>query len=80
MRHPRADAGRIGSFVSGSSLAFPTNEEIVAWSGQNSAPVVAWQNEPPINRWIDILHLAERLAPEPALIPEDVWDRISRQV
>jgi glutathione S-transferase len=52
-----------------------TNEEIVAWSGQNSAPVVAWKDEAPINRWIDILHLAERLAPQPALIPEDAWDR-----
>ena len=52
-----------------------TNDEIVAWSGQNSAPVVAWQDEPPINRWIDILNLAERLAPEPALIPENAWDR-----
>jgi glutathione S-transferase len=51
------------------------NEEIVAWSGQNSAPVVAWKDEAPINRWIDILHLAERLAPKPALIPEDAWDR-----
>jgi glutathione S-transferase len=51
------------------------NEEIVAWSGQNSAPVVAWKDEPPIDRWIDILHLAERLAPEPALIPKDAWDR-----
>jgi glutathione S-transferase len=52
-----------------------TNEEIVAWSGQNSAPVVAWKDEAPINKWIDILHLAERLAPEPALIPDDAWDR-----
>jgi len=52
-----------------------TNDEIVAWSGQNSAPIVAWQDEPPINRWIDILHLAERLAPEPTLIPRDAWDR-----
>ncbi len=52
-----------------------TNEEIVAWSGQNSAPVVAWKDEPPLNRWMDILHLAERLAPEPALIPADAWDR-----
>jgi glutathione S-transferase len=51
------------------------NDEIVAWSGQNSAPVVAWKDEAPINRWTDILHLAERLAPEPALIPEDAWDR-----
>src|SRR6202035_3244883 len=47
------------------------NEEIVAWSGQNSAPVVAWADEAPIHRWQDILLLAERLAPAPALIPAD---------
>ena len=41
------------------------NREIVAWSGQNSGPVVAWANEKPIDRWIDILYLAERLAPIP---------------
>jgi glutathione S-transferase len=52
-----------------------TNEDVVAWSGQNSAPVVAWKDEAPINKWIDILHLAERLAPEPALIPKHAWDR-----
>ena len=38
-------------------------------SGQNSAPVVAWRNEKPINRWLDILLLAERLAPQPSLLP-----------
>lgn len=45
------------------------NHEIVAWSGQNTGPVVAWADEKPIDRWIDILHLAERLAPTPSLIP-----------
>jgi glutathione S-transferase len=52
------------------------NEEIVAWSGQNSAPVVAWNDEPPINRWQDIILLAERLAPTPALIPADAHQRV----
>lgn len=47
------------------------NAEIAAWSGQNSAPVVVWQDEPPLNRWLDILLLAERLAPAPALLPAD---------
>ncbi|MBI3197670.1 MAG: hypothetical protein HYZ40_09195 [Rhodospirillales bacterium] len=51
------------------------NVEIAAWSGQNSAPVVAWGAEPPINRWLDILLLAERLAPEPALLPADPRQR-----
>lgn len=45
------------------------NPELVAWSGQASAPVVAWQDEPPRHHWLDILFLAERLNPEPALIP-----------
>ena len=34
------------------------NAEIAAWSGQNSAPVVAWQDEKPLHRWLDILRLA----------------------
>ncbi len=51
------------------------NPEIVAWSGQNTGPVVAWADEKPINRWIDILYLAERLAPTPALIPADPIER-----
>jgi len=45
------------------------NADIVAWGGEASAPIVAWAKEKPINRWIDILYLAERLAPRPALIP-----------
>ena len=53
-----------------------SNEEIVAWSSQNSAPVVAWNDEPPIHRWQDIILLAERLAPAPALIPEDALQRV----
>lgn len=51
------------------------NEEIVAWSGQNSGPVVAWRDGPPLNRWLDILLLAERLAPTPALLPADLLQR-----
>jgi len=51
------------------------NENIVAWGGETSAPVVAWAKEKPINRWIDILYLAERLAPKPSLIPSDVIQR-----
>ncbi|MEK7753070.1 MAG: hypothetical protein AAB654_14195 [Acidobacteriota bacterium] len=51
------------------------NAEIAAWSGQNSAPIVAWQGEAPLNRWLDILLLAERLAPAPALLPADPLQR-----
>jgi glutathione S-transferase len=51
------------------------NETIVAWGGESSAPIVAWAKEKPINRWIDILYLAERLAPKPALLPTDATQR-----
>ena len=52
-----------------------SNNEIVAWTGQNSAPVVAWNDEAPIHRWQDIILLAESLAPAPALIPADALHR-----
>ncbi len=51
------------------------NPEIVAWGGEASAPIVAWAKEKPINRWIDILYLAERLAPTPSLLPKDATQR-----
>jgi glutathione S-transferase len=51
------------------------NPEVAAWSGQNSGPVVAWSDGPPLNRWLDILLLAERLAPTPALLPADPLQR-----
>lgn len=43
---------------------------IAAWAGNSSVPVVAYDNEPLRTGWVEILLLAERLAPEPALIPE----------
>jgi len=51
------------------------NEEIVAWSGADSAPVVAFGKEKPITRWDDILFLIERLAPAKPLVPESREDR-----
>jgi len=51
------------------------NDDLVAWGGEASAPFVAWAAEKPINRWIDILYLAERLAPTPSLIPADGTQR-----
>ena len=51
------------------------NEDIATWGGETSAPIVAWAKEKPINRWIDILYLAERLAPEPMLLPVDATQR-----
>tara|TARA_B110000037_G_scaffold203364_1_gene246366 strand:- start:11 stop:760 length:750 start_codon:yes stop_codon:yes gene_type:complete len=52
------------------------NPELLAWSGTNSGPVAAWNNESPINRWDDILFLIERLAPQKPLLPKAAAARI----
>src|SRR5215469_2859812 len=62
-------------YVAAPWLGGEPNADIVAWGGEASAPIVAWAKEKPINRWIDILYLAERLAPTPPLIPADAMQR-----
>jgi len=51
-------------------------QTLLEWTGQDSFPVLAWNDERPLSRWIDQLNLAERLAPTPRLIPESLEDRI----
>jgi glutathione S-transferase len=51
------------------------NAELREWTGQTSAPVAILDDEPPRTTWSAILQLAERLAPEPALIPADADER-----
>lgn len=51
------------------------NEALREWTGQTSAPVAIYGDEPPRTTWSAIIHLAERLAPEPALVPADPGDR-----
>lgn len=41
------------------------------WTGQSNAPIAIYENESPRSGWAEILALAERLAPEPALVPTD---------
>lgn len=62
-------------YVVAAQEAGGANERLVAWAGENSGPVVAWRDEKPVHRWFDILMLAERLAPVPALVPADPLDR-----
>lgn len=62
-------------YVAAPWLVGEPNAAIVTWGGETSAPIVAWAQEKPIHRWIDILYLAERLAPTPALIPMDATQR-----
>ncbi len=51
------------------------NEELRAWTGHDNAPQAVWNDEPARTGWTEILMLAERIAPEPALLPEDAADR-----
>lgn len=46
-----------------------------AWTGQRSAPVAMYEQEPPRSGWAEILELAERLAPQPPLMPHGTEDR-----
>ncbi|MEH6587819.1 MAG: glutathione S-transferase C-terminal domain-containing protein [Halioglobus sp.] len=47
------------------------NAELLAWTGQTSAPVLISDKLPAACHWLDLLMLVERLNPEPALLPED---------
>lgn len=51
-------------------------DALADWAGDSSVPVVAYENEPLRTGWAEILILAERLAPEPALIPTAPEDRV----
>jgi len=53
------------------------NRALLAWTGQTSAPVVALDDEPVRITWESFLWLAERLAPEPALVPADPAERVA---
>jgi len=51
------------------------NRALLEWTGQTLAPVAILDDEPPLPVLSDILWLAERLAPEPALVPGDLRER-----
>ena len=45
------------------------------WTGQTSFPAAMYEGERPRTGWAEILLLAERLAPAPALVPSDPEQR-----
>src|SRR5580704_8784361 len=47
------------------------------WTAQDSAPVAIYNDERPRSTWIEQLYLAERLAPDPLLIPAAIDDRVA---
>jgi glutathione S-transferase len=48
---------------------------LVEWIGEESAPVAMYEDEAPRGGWAEILLLAERLAPQPPLVPRDPAQR-----
>jgi glutathione S-transferase len=51
------------------------NLALLQWSAQTTAPVFVYGSERPRSLWNDQLYLAERLAPEPGLIPPALEQR-----
>ena len=51
------------------------NPALKDWAGELTGPVAIYNDEGPKSGWADILMLAERLAPEPVLIPVDPEER-----
>lgn len=51
------------------------SEDMAAWSPSRTGPVAFYNDEAARSGWAEILLLAERLSPTPALIPTDIGDR-----
>jgi len=51
------------------------SEPLKQWAGQRSGPVAIYEDERPRAGWAEILLLAERLAPQPSLLPADAEER-----
>jgi glutathione S-transferase len=51
------------------------SEALQQWAGQRSGPVLIYDDERPRSGWVEILLLAERLAPAPPLIPAKAGER-----
>jgi len=53
-----------------------TDAALREWTGHANAPVAMYEDERARSGWLEILHLAERLAPTPRLIPQASRDRV----
>ncbi len=53
-----------------------TDAALREWTGHANAPVAMYGDERARPGWLEILHLAERLAPTPRLIPQSSRDRV----
>jgi hypothetical protein len=57
-------------------VAGEPNDDLRDWTGLRNAPVAVLDDEPPRSHWADLIALAERLAPEPRLVPADTEQRV----
>ena len=62
-------------FVAVAQHSTQPNEDLQAWTGHRNAPVAVWNDEPARAGWAEIIMLAERLQPEPPLLPADRAER-----
>src|SRR5258706_2714320 len=53
-----------------------TNDALQEWTGHSNAPIAVYDDERTRAGWAEILFLAERLAPQPSLIPAEPEDRV----
>src|SRR3546814_15181171 len=51
------------------------NRALKEWTAQTSGPVAIWQDERARSTWLEQLYLAERIAPEPPLLPAELDHR-----
>lgn len=49
---------------------------LIRWTAQSSAPVMVYNDERPRSVWSDQLFLAERLQPNPSLVPSNIEERV----
>ena len=79
---PFGEAARYGfdvkkiPYVRVRQIPLASDAALLAWTAQTSAPVAVYERERPRSTWVEILELAERLAPEPRLIPRDPDERM----
>jgi len=57
----------------------PRDATVRAWTGHHNAPIALYDDEPPRGGWAEILTLAERIAPEPRLVPDEAAARVETQ-
>lgn len=51
------------------------NEALRDWTGRDNAPIAVYEDERPRALWTEQIFLAERLAPEPRLVPAEPAER-----